>query len=137
MKTYAVINKQSGAEVHRYSSETPVEWEGFEFAAHDHIEQPPEPETPGVQPAGPRRLTKMQFTDRMGDAAYAAILQMAKTELAVEVFVDRFRNATLDADGTSIDLDDPRTAAGIDTIGQVLTSMGVVSPTWADEVLNG
>lgn len=137
MKTYAVIHKQSAAEVLRYSSEAPIEWEGFEFATHEHVEQPVAPETPGAQPVGPRRLTKMQFTDRMGDSAYAAILQMAKTELAVEVFVDRFRNATPETDGTSIDLDDPRTAAGVNAIGAVLGAMGVVSPTWADEVLNG
>jgi hypothetical protein len=36
MTTYRVIRKSDGAEVFCYSAEAAVEWQGMEFATHDH-----------------------------------------------------------------------------------------------------
>lgn len=37
---YIVTNKATGKEVYRYQADSPDEWNGMEFATHDHIEQP-------------------------------------------------------------------------------------------------
>jgi len=136
MSTFAVIRKADGVEVYRYSNDVPVEWEGMPFADYDHALLPPE-EAPSDVPKGPRRLTKLQFIDKLGDAAYITILTMAKTNVLVEAFIRRFEMTTPEADYTSIDLDDPRTIAGVTQIGAALESVGVVDAGWAEEVLNG
>jgi hypothetical protein len=137
MSIFAVIRKSDSAEVYRYSNDTPVEWEGMPFADFDHVLLPPEDVVPVVTPLGPRRLTKLQFIDRLGDAAYVAILTMAKTSGLVEAFIRRFEMTTPEADYTSIDLDDPRTVAGVTQIGAALEAASVVDSGWTDEVLNG
>lgn len=100
----------------------------------DAAPAPPDTSPPIV---GPRRLTKIQFIDRLGDPAYLAILTMAKTIVEIEAFVKRFEMATPDPDGTSIDLDDPRTVLGVTTIGAALEAQSIVPAGWAQGVLNG
>lgn len=134
MSTYVVTRKADGAEVYRYEADAPIEWAGFEFATHEHVELATPPETPA--PAAPRRVTKLAFIERLGDAAFEGILQLAKTDVSVEAFVERFRAVTPDPDGTSMDLADPRTVAGVTAIGQALEQMGVVPAGWAEGVLN-
>lgn len=94
---------------------------------------------PGPQPmyGGRRRLSKLEFIELMGDAAYVAILQLAKTSVEVEAWVKKMEFTTADSDGASIDLDDPRTQAGVVSIGTVLHGMEVVPADWAEGVLNG
>lgn len=137
MPVYIVTRKSDGAEVYRYQSAEPVEWDGMEFAEHDHTEAPPAPES--VEPSAPTvtRLTKLQFIDRLGDDAHKAVLQMAKVNVDVEAFVQRFMVATPEADGTSVDLTDPRTVAGVTAVGTALQTMGVVGNDWVSEVLHG
>lgn len=136
MSTFAVIRKSDRAEVYRYSNDAPVEWDGMPFADFDHV--PVEEPTPPAPPAPVKpRLTKLQFIDRLGDDAHMAILAMAKSSLLVEAFITRFEMTTPDPDGTSIDLDDPRTVAGVTAIGAALVAQGVVTNSWAEEVLNG
>ncbi|MBA4340894.1 MAG: hypothetical protein C0423_01950 [Methylibium sp.] len=136
IKTYIVTRKSDGQKVYEYSHTEPVSWVGMEFGTHDHTEKVEviEP-APGTR--GPRRLTKQQFIDRLGDPAHKAILQMADASLDVRAFVHRFENLTPDPDGTSVDLDDPRTIAGVMAIGPALVAAGVVSADWAQGVLNG
>ncbi len=139
MSTFAVTRKTDGVEVFRYSNSTPVEWSEMGFDTHDHtpvVEPPVLPAEP-VAPIGPRRLTKLQFIDRLGDAAYVAILTMAKTSVLVEAFIRRFEMTTPEADYTSIDLDDPRTVVGVTQIGAALEAASVVDAGWAEGVLNG
>lgn len=81
------------------------------------------------------RLTKQEFFDRLGQAAVAAILTMAKQSVEVEAWVKRLDLVTPDPDGTSVDLTDPRTVTGVHTIEAALVQMGVVSAGWSDEVL--
>ena len=137
MPVYIVTRKSDGAEVYRYQSDAPVEWDGMAFASHDHSEAPVQPEPVVTVLPAVTRLTKLQFIDRMGDAAYKTVLQMAKTNVDVEAFVKRFEMATPEADGTSVDLTDPRTVAGVTAIGAALHTMGVVGGDWASEVLHG
>lgn len=135
MPTYIVINKATQAEVHKYNGESPVEWAGMEFATHDHVESAEPPVDLPV--TVDRRLTKLQFIDRLGDTAYVAILRMARDSTEVEAFVKRLDLATPDPDGTSVDLDDPRTVTGVTMLGAVLEMNGVVQAGWSQGVLNG
>lgn len=128
---------EDGAEVHRYQADSPIEWDGMSFATHEHAVAPPDAEPPGQQAPAVTRLTKLQFIDRMGDAAYMEVLKMAKASVEVEAFVKRFEMATPEADGTSVDLTDPRTIAGVTAIGAALQAMGVVGTEWVSGVLNG
>lgn len=135
MPVYKVIRKSDGVELTRYCAGLVVEQingDLFPAADFDHVELI-EGEVPIV--TGPRRLTKLQFIDRLGDPAYLAILTMAKTSVEIEAFVKRFEMATPDADGASVDLDDPRTIAGVTTIGSVLEAQSVVTAGWAQGVL--
>lgn len=103
------------------------------------VEPAPDAPDPGPQPmyGGRRRLSKLEFIELMGDAAYVTILQLAKASIEVEAWVKKMELTTADSDGTSIDLDDPRTQAGVASIGTVLLGMGVVPADWAEGVLNG
>lgn len=135
MPTYRVIDKATGKTVYAYSADAPTPFDGMAFDTHTHIAEVAINENGSINQLPGRRLTKLQFIDRLGDAAYATILQLARTEVTVEAFVKRFEMATPDPDGTSIDLDDPRTAAGVTAIGAALEAMGVVAAGWATSVL--
>lgn len=97
---------------------------------------PDAPVTPVPVYGGRRRLSKLEFVELLGDAAYGAILVMQKQSVQVEAWVKKMELATPDADGTSIDLDDPRTQSGVMALGMMLEAQGVVSEGWAEGVLN-
>lgn len=84
-----------------------------------------------------RRLTKLEFIERLGDTAFAAVLEMTKASPELNAWVEKVKMATPDPDGTSIDLDDPRTIAGVNALEPALIAQGVVASGWADGVLNG
>jgi hypothetical protein len=130
MTTYAVIRKSDGQEVYRYSADAPIEWNGMEFATHDHI-QVVEPVDPGtVVIPGPRRLSKLGFVGRLG-ADFATILTVAKSNVEVELFVRMLDWATPDPDGTSVDLDDARVIYALNN----LEAAGVIGTGRAAEIL--
>lgn len=133
MPVYIVTRKADGAEVTRYAAASVTEG-AHTLADFDHVElvEDAAPSAPSVT-----RLTKLQFIDRLGDAAHKAVLQMSKVNVDVEAFVQRFELATPDPDGTSVDMTDPRTVAGVMSIGAVLQAMGVVGDDWVSGVLNG
>jgi hypothetical protein len=64
MTVYAAINKGTLAEVYRYTADAPVEWQGMEFATHDHIEvaEPVPVEVP-INPAD-WHMTRRNFWNR-------------------------------------------------------------------------
>lgn len=99
---------------------------GFE----NYIEPPivnPEPE-----PTAPvRRLSKLQFVNRFTDAEFVGILAAAKVSPEIEAWYAKFQMATPEMDGTSIDLDDPRTVAGINAFEAV----GLIGVGRAAEIL--
>jgi hypothetical protein len=89
----------------------------------------PPPEHPTVYPR--RRLTKLDFINRFTDQEYVTILGATKQSLLVEAWWKKFELSTPNLDGTSIDLNDPRTIAGV----QGLEAMGIIAEGRAAEIL--
>lgn len=71
-------------------------------------------------------LTKLEYMNRFTDAELAGIYTAAKSFVAIEVWLAKF-NAVKD----DIDLDDPRTVAGV----QGLESAGLLAAGRAAEIL--
>lgn len=98
------------------------------------------PDAPPTIPTvygGRRRLTKQEFFDLLGNNAVGFLLTAAKSSVEIEAWIKRLDLVTPDPDGTSIDLDDPRTIAGTNQLGQLMFANGVVPEDWAQGVLNG
>ena len=72
---------------------------------------------------------------RMGEAVFVAIIGMVQQSVEIAAWVEMVRMTTPDPDGTSIDLDDPRTVAGLNAIEPVLVAQGIVSAGWAAGVV--
>lgn len=136
MSIYIVTDKETGQEIYRYQSDAPIEWSGMGFDTCDHSLAPVINEDGSIDGVViKRRLTKLEFIERLGDDALLAILQMAKVSPSVEAWVLKMQITTPDPDGTSVDLDDPRTVAGIEAMGMALEAQGVVATGWAQGVL--
>lgn len=112
MTIYTVTRIADGQEVYRYTSDSPIEWEGMGFGTHVHTQTY---SSVPATPQGPRRLTKLAFIGKIG-SEFAGILTAAKTNVQVELFVRMLDWATPDPDGTSVDLDDPRVVSALDTL---------------------
>jgi hypothetical protein len=136
MPVYSVRSKSNGAEITRYASVVLARLDEFPLDQYDHVDID-EPSPVQTVYGGRRRVTKLEFIELLGDAAYGAILAMAKQSLQVEAWVKKMELATPEPDGTSIWLDDPRTQAGVQALGMVLEQQGVVSADWAEGVLRG
>lgn len=134
MTTYLVTLRATGAEVYRYVADAPIDIHGMGFATYDHE---PAPVELAPMPVGPRRISKLAFIDLLGDDAFKAILAMADQSLDVRAFVKRFEVTSVEPDGGSIHLDDPRTIAGVTEIGAALEAQGIVPAGWASVVLGG
>lgn len=133
MPTFIVQSKATGQEAYRYIADAPIEWSGMGFDTHDHT-----PLTEAVTDVTPRmesgrRLTKLAFVALIGEDAFKAVLAAAKVNVDIEAFVKLIDWAAPEADGTSIDKDDPRTIAGV----QALEAAGFIAPGRAQEILNG
>ena len=129
MSTWQVTERATGKVVYAYTSDEPVEWPGMEYATHNHnkvIE---------VVEAPKRRLTKLELIERMGEAVFVSIIGMAQQSVEIAAWVEMVRMTTPDPDGTSIDLDDPRTLAGLNALEPVLIAQGIVSEGWAAGVV--
>lgn len=105
------------------------------YAAAPDPEAPPDTRLFG----GRRRVTKLEFVQLLGGQQYGAILAMAKQSIGIEAWVKLLELATPESDGTSINLDDPRTQGGVQAIGQALQQAQAVEDgsAWAAGVLNG
>jgi len=77
-----------------------------------------------------RRLSKLGFVGRLGDD-FATILAAAKASVEIEMFVRMLDWATPEADGTSVDLDDPRIMSALNT----LETLGIIAAGRAQEIL--
>lgn len=74
MSEYVVTRKSDGAEVYRYQSDAPVEWNGMEFSTHDHTLLPvadPDPSSP-VDPSR-WKIDIGSFLDRFGQQRIAIL----------------------------------------------------------------
>lgn len=125
MTTWTVTNRLTGEIVHAYTADEPYPFDGMGFDVCNHIAEVPAP-----PPPAPRRLTKLQFIGRIG-AEFAGILEAAKTNVQVELFVRMLDWATPDPDGTSVDLDDPRVITALTT----LEAAGLLGAGRAQEIL--
>ncbi len=69
---------------------------------------------PQFEPA--KKLSKLAFINRFTDTEYEAILAAAKVSVQVEAWVKKFEMTSVEPDGGSIDITDPRTIAGINAL---------------------
>jgi hypothetical protein len=126
-----------------YEAATPIPahlgagWRLEELVTIVPVIDPDVPPEPITVYGGRRRLSKLEFVELLGDAAYGAILTMQKQSVQVEAWVKKMELTTPDAEGNSVDLDDPRTQAGVMALGMMLETEGVVAEGWAEGVLNG
>lgn len=100
-------------------------WTGAEWVLATYSEPPAPPAPPTV-----RRLSKLGFVGRLG-ADFATILTVAKASVEIEMFVRMLDWATPDADGTSVDLDDPRVVYALNA----LEAGGILAAGRAQEIL--
>ena len=78
-----------------------------------------------TKPSSPRVLTKLQFLNRFTNEELAAVYTAAKTNVLIEVFLDKLKLAQ------EINLDDPQTVGGL----QALAEAGLLSEARVQEVL--
>lgn len=128
MPNYAVQNRATGQVVDSYTADLPSHENIYPYDTYNHI---PKPEV--VAPAV-RRVSKLEFVARLGDDEFTALLGLARESVDVEKFVKMIDWATPEADGTSIDLDDPRVQA-VSGLEPVLIALGKTQPGWAARVL--
>ncbi len=101
------------SEVFQYEADTPQEIHRGEGWRLDQVfvseaspdDPPPDPRKYG----GRRRLSKLEFIDLLTDTEYVTILAAAKESVQIEAWIRKMELATPEDDGTSINLDDPRT----------------------------
>lgn len=140
MSAFRATNSET-AEVVEYDADQPqAEHRDPPWTLEQVFVATPTPdETPDTRMFGGRRkLTKLEFVALLGQQAYGAILMVAKTEVAVEMWVRMIDLATPDLEsGYSIDLDDPRTQYGVQALGAMLAQAQVVPADWAATVLAG
>lgn len=72
-----------------------------------------------------RFITKLDYMNRFTDAELATIYTIAKTNVAVEIWLEKFKLAA------EINLDDPRTAGGV----HALEAFGLIGVGRALEIL--
>jgi hypothetical protein len=82
----------------------------------------------------PRRVSRLQFQELIGDARYAEIKTRAKTDIGYEVWLDKFWMVTPNPDGTAIDLDDPRTRTGLERLAG---EGGTFTAAQVNQILSG
>lgn len=123
MAEYVVTRKSDGAEVYRYHSDAPVEWNGMGFATHDHTEQAGQP----VTPTGPRTMTKLEYLRRFTTAERVAIRAAAAANPVLEDYLKLMELAQ------EINTGDPDTIAAVTMLEQA----GLIAAGRAQEILNG
>ena len=129
MTVFVVIEKATGNERYRYDSAQLLVAE-YPLDSFDHV---PLPEgATELPPPAVRRLTKLQFIERLG-ADFDKLFAASKVDINVEKFVRMIDWATPDPDGTSIDLADPRVITALTRFEQA----GLIATGRAEEILNG
>lgn len=136
LKIWIVTRKSDGEEAYRYQAEAPVEWQGFEFATHDHTEEAIE-EPPAELPQL-RHVTKLAFRNRFTPTEKVA-LEIAALDNPQATMAQRAQSAGLRATmkdqevALYIDLSRPETRAGV----QALEAAGLIGPGRAEQILDG
>ena len=139
MSTWQITERATGTVVYAYTADEAVDWPDYPFATHNHnLVVPVEPPDPT------RRVTKLQFRN-LFTAGEKVAIEFASLDnpngtqeerlaaAGLRVFLADVESATPEPDGTSIDLDDPRTIAGVNA----LESYGLIATGRAAEILSG
>lgn len=129
MPEYVVYDRDTGNVVYAYTADTATDFSEYPFQNFSHVVK-----KAAVSEAPRRRVTKLEFIARIGDAAFTKLLELSQSSVEIAKFVKMIDWATPDPDGTSIDLDDPRVQKIAD-LEPLLVSTGDVSVGWASEVL--
>lgn len=128
MNTFVVTIKATGQEVYRYAANAPVEWQGMEFATHDHTALVAPEGTHSSSVYGGRRiLTVREFYCLFSDQERITVWSIMKSNVALEDF---YRMLTADPD---VHLDDPTMAVGLGYLEQA----GILGTGRAAEIMNG
>lgn len=141
MFEYKVICKSDGAEVYRYQSDAPIEWDGMEFATHDHVALPSAEQLaspPQPKFGGRRLLTKLEFRSLFPAAALQGIdrfeAQFEQSPFLTEAQKDQVRTSFADYHAAlDVNLDDPRWVPGLG----LYVALGIMTAEEVQEVLNG
>lgn len=110
MANFKVQNRHSGEIVYAYTADEAVGWPEYPFADFNHI-----PQADATVVAPQRRVTKLEFVGRLGDD-YIPLLVASKSNVAIEAFMKMIDWATPEADGTSLDLSDPRIVGALNQL---------------------
>jgi len=136
MSNWSVVNRITGEVVHAYGADAPDHLGEYPLEIYNHIKQIEIAETPK------RRVTELQFrdlftTEEKVEIEFASLdnpsgtLEERLRAAELRVFLADVASATQEADGTSIDLDDPRTVAGVNK----LETYGLIATGRAAEIL--
>jgi hypothetical protein len=125
MSTWVVTRKSDGEEVYRYGADAPVEWQGFEFATHDHTALA-EPEASTIEPET-RTWNQVEFLRRFTAEERVVIRTLVKTNPYVEDYM-LLLNAT-----PVVHSNDKDVVGGLNMLEQG----GVIASGRAAEILNG
>jgi len=125
MTTYAVIDNASLQEVYRYSADAPIEWTGFEFATHAHVECPDAALLP-VQ-AAQIVWAPIDFLRRFTAAERIAARAARRTDAVLDDFYSLLEQAP------AVRSDDPDVIAGLG----YMTHTGLLAPGRDTEILSG
>ena len=79
-----------------------------------------------------KRVTKLDYMNRFTDEELGLIYTVAKTNVGIEIWLAKFNATTPEADGTAIDMFDPRTVGGL----QAMEAAGLLAPGRAMEIIN-
>lgn len=125
---YIVTETATGNEVYRYQADAPIEWNGMEFATHDHAEQPVVNEDGSIegQVIG-RVFTKLEYLRLFTSAERIAIRDAAKQSPELEDYLEMLKLSD------EINTGDPDTIAAV----TMLELVGLIAAGRAQEVLNG
>lgn len=82
-------------------------------------------EEPTPPPPPPKPITKLEYMGRFTDSELIAIYTAAKSNVAIEVWLDKFKLAS------EIDLRDQRTIDGLNA----LAAAGILTPERVSEIL--
>lgn len=126
MNEYIVTRKIDGVEVYRYKENYPIEWNGMEFATHDHRTAPDPEQIPAVSPVG-AVYSKLAYLRRFTQIERIAIRSAAAQNMALADYLALLELAE------EIDTGDADTVAAV----MMLEQLGLISAGRANEVLYG
>lgn len=118
MTTYVVTRKSDGEEVFRFTADQLCDVADYPFAEFDYAALPdPEPDPVDTRMfGGRRRLSKLEFLALLGEDEFKGVLGAATVSIDVAAWVKMIDLATPEPDGTSVNLDDARVAAGLTSL---------------------